>query len=124
MKSSTVQSCGDLVEARRENLADGQIEQLLHAAFSPHRCVVRFGSVGADYRRKVSVHVFVWTGARADEREFVVEGVSLDALRAPNALADYVSEVRRHLQQRRVVFGPLSFAQSLAYAREHVARHR
>ena len=123
MKSSTVQS-GDLVGTRRENLADGQIEQLLHAAFSPHRCVVRFGRVGSDYTRKVSVHVYVWTGARADEREFIVEGVSLDALRAPNALADYVSEVRRHLQQRRVAFGPLSFAQSLAYVREHVARHR
>jgi hypothetical protein len=123
MEYSTVEARFSLPPMRQENLRDEQIEQLLWAAFSPHRCVVRFVEPSErNAIRRVTIKVFVWTGARADEREFEVGGVPVDTLRAPTALAEYVNEVRRHLQQRRVVFGSLSFSQSLAHVREIKSR--
>lgn len=122
MESWTVEACGTLAVPRHESLRDEHIEHLLRTAFSPHRCVVRFVERSPhNPARKVTLNVFVWTGARADEKEFEVGGVSVDALRSPTALAEYVNDVRRHLQQHRVVFRALSFAQSLAYIRENSA---
>jgi hypothetical protein len=125
MEYPTVEARFSMPPVRQESLRDEQIEQLLWAAFSPHRCVVRFVE-GSERNvvRRVTIKVFVWTGARADEREFEVGGVPVDTLRAPNALAEYVNEVRRHLQQRRVVFGSLSFSQSLAHVRDVSTAHR
>ena len=118
MESSTLEAWAPPAIERNHALRDEQIEHLLRAAFSPHRCIVRFVEPpGLAVDRKVALNIFVWTGARADEREFAVGGVSLATLRAPNALADYVNEVRRHLRQRRVVFQALSFAHSLADVR-------
>lgn len=118
MEYSTIEARIPMPIARQESLRDEQIEQLLRAAFSPHRCVVHFVERSErNIVRRVTINVYVWTGARADEREFEVGGVPVDTLRAPNALAEYVNEVRRHLQQRRVVFASLSFSQSLARVR-------
>lgn len=119
MEYSTIEARIPMPIARQESLRDEQIEQLLRAAFSPHRCVVHFVERSErNIVRRVTINVYVWTGARADEREFEVGGVPVDTLRAPNALAEYVNEVRRHLQQRRVVFASLSFSQSLARVRD------
>jgi hypothetical protein len=86
-----------VVQARHptEPLADERIAQVLTDAFSPHRCAVEF----QDDRRKVALRVRGPNGA-----EFIVEGKRVDLLRDPNALAQYVQDVRLHLSQHRLRF--------------------
>jgi hypothetical protein len=86
-----------VVETRHstEPLADDRIAQVLSDAFSPHRCSVDF----QDDRRKVGLRVRGPNGA-----EFVVEGKRVDLLRDPNALAQYIQDVRLHLGQHRLRF--------------------
>src|SRR6476646_11825803 len=78
-----------------EPLADERIAQVLTDAFPPHRCTVEF----QDDRRRVALRVRGPNGA-----EFVVEGKRLDLLRDPDALAQYIQDVRIHLSQHRLRF--------------------
>lgn len=92
-----------------EPLADERIAQVLTDAFSPHRCSVEF----QDDRRKVGLRVRGPNGA-----EFLVEGKRVDLLRDPNALAQYIQDVRLHLGQHRLRFydQPDAFATSVLSA--------
>ena len=78
-----------------EPLADERNAQMLTDAFPPHRCTVEF----QDDRRKVALRVRGPNGA-----EFVVEGKRLDLLRDPDALVQYIQDVRIHLSQHRLRF--------------------
>jgi len=91
-------------------LEDEQIERELQASFAPHRCVVRFQHDAFANGRKIALLIQVHIGSNAEQKEFQVEGVPVDLLRDRRALTEYVDDIRRQLQQRRVSFPSLRSA--------------
>jgi len=87
-----------------ERLEDEQIERELQASFAPHRCVVRFQHDAFASGRKIALLIQVHIGSKTEQKEFQVEGVPVDLLRDRRALSEYVDDIRRQLQQRRVSF--------------------
>jgi hypothetical protein len=83
-------------------LSDEQIEEVARRAFAPNRCTVSIPREGCDSTRKLALRIVVPT--RTGEREFVVEGMSIDVLRASKELHLYLDDVRTHLRKRGVVF--------------------
>jgi len=94
--------------ADNPRLEDEEIERELRASFAPHRCVVRFQRDAFVNGRKIALLIQVHIGSKAEEKEFQVEGVPIDLLRDSRALSEYVDDIRRQLQQRRVSFPSLS----------------
>jgi hypothetical protein len=89
----------------QEGLEEGELEDVLRNAFAPHRCDVRFQDDVFSLTRKISLRIHVSRiGAHQAEKEFVVEGVPVAALRCSEALSKYVDDVRHQLQKRRVFF--------------------
>jgi hypothetical protein len=76
-------------------LDDARIGDELRRGFAPHRCVAEF----QDRRCRVSLRIHALDG-----REFVVDGKRVDTLRDPDALAQYINDVRIHLMQCKVRF--------------------
>ena len=93
--------------ADNPRLEDEQIERELQASFAPHRCVVRFQHDAFANGRKIALLIQVHIGSNAEHKEFQVEGVPVDLLRDRRALTEYVDDIRRQLQQRRVSFPSL-----------------
>lgn len=87
-------------------LSDQAVGEALERAFAPHRCDVAFQTDAFTETKKVALVIRVLHNAGT--REFVVEGISVDTLRRPDALLAYVDDVRRQLRQRKVVFSPVS----------------
>jgi hypothetical protein len=86
-------------------LTDQAIEDALRSAFAPHRCNVEFQIDAFTRSRKVALVIHAMgAGLRANEREFIVEGICLDNLRRREALLDYIDDVREQLKQRRIAF--------------------
>jgi hypothetical protein len=90
-----------------ERLEDEQIERQLRASFAPHRCAVRFQNDAFGDGRKVALLIHVRIGVKLGEQEFYVEGVPIDLLRDRSALLEYIDDIRRQLQQRRVAFSSI-----------------
>jgi hypothetical protein len=76
-------------------LDDNHVAQALADAFAPHRCVVEF----QDRSTKILLRIRGTNGS-----EFVVEGKRVEKLRNPDALAQYVRDVRSHLGRFRLRF--------------------
>jgi len=96
--------------ADNPRLEDEQIERELQASFAPHRCVVRVQHDAFANGRKIALLIQVHIGSNAEQKEFQVEGVPVDLLRDRRALSEYVDDIRRQLQQRRVSFPSLRSA--------------
>ena len=92
------------MNAGDERLEDEQIERGLHAGFAPHRCAVRFERDAFAAGRRVALLIEVRSGSKREMKEFHVEGIPVDLLRDPKGLSEYIDDIRRQLQQRRVSF--------------------
>jgi hypothetical protein len=75
--------------------AERRIEDALHSAFKPFRCLVEF----QDRRSRITVTIY-----GHDQRPYVVTGKSVDSLLDPDALARYVRDLRYILRQRGLMF--------------------
>ena len=87
------------------SLCDHDLRRMLQGAFSPHRCEARICRDAFSEESKVLLAIQVLgIGSRIGEREFLVEGVPIESLRDRAALLQYIEDVRRELQRRRVPF--------------------
>ena len=86
-----------VVPKRQTKIEDAGIEEALRLGFSPYRCVVEFQESGT----KVRLHVY------GRGRDFMIASKSVASLRDPEALAQYIRDLRYHMRQRNLLFDVL-----------------
>jgi hypothetical protein len=82
---------------RAATVDDAGIEVALRLGFSPYRCAVEFQENGT----KVALHVY------GRGKDFAIGAKTVASLRDPEALAQYIRDLRYHLRHRNVLFDVL-----------------